>query len=71
MYSIGLLFSVMGVRVLYSRAQGVISVRVDFVGETLSRFVWNHCSSVCLYSSRCVTAVSGLVCCEKMVMSSA
>ena len=56
---------------MYSLFHGVMSVSVDFVVETFSLFVWSHVSSVCMYSCRCVAAVSKLGCCEKTVMSSA
>ena len=41
-----------------SRFHGVMSVSVNFVVETFSLIVWSHVSSVCMYSFRCVAAVS-------------
>ena len=35
---------------LYSRDQGVMRVRVDLEGETLSLLVSSHCSSMLMYS---------------------
>ena len=56
---------------LYSLFQGVKSVSVDLVGETLSLLLSSHCSSVQMYCCRCVAAVEADGCCVKMVMSSA
>ena len=67
----GVLLRVMLGCALYSAFQGVKRVRVDFVGETLSLFVSSHCSSEWMYCWRWEAAVSCLVCCERMVMSSA
>ena len=67
----GVLLRVMLGCVLNSAFQGVKRVRVDFVGETLSLLVSSHCSSEWMYWCRCEAAVSCLMCCEKMVMSSA
>ena len=47
-----------------------MNVNVDFVVETFSLLVWSHVSSVCMYSCRCLAAVSKLGCCEKTVISS-
>ena len=56
---------------MYSFVHGVMSLSVDFVAKTFSLFVWSHVSRVCMYSCRCVGAVSKLSGCEKTVMSSA
>ena len=45
---------------MYSLFHGVMRVRVDFVVETFSLFVWSHISSVCMYYFRCVAAFWGL-----------
>ena len=56
---------------MYSSFHGVMSVSVDFAVETFSLFFWNHVSSMCMYSCRCVAAIRGLGCREKTVISSA
>jgi len=57
--------------IMFLRDHAVMSVSVDFVGKTSSLLVRTHCSSVLMYSRRCVAEVSGVGCCEKIVMSSA
>jgi len=39
-------------------------------GQKKKFFVWNHVSSMYMFSCRCATAISGSGCCEKTVMSS-
>ena len=64
-------FSVMGGFRVYSLSHGRMSVSVNFVVETFSLIVWSYVSSECMYSRGFVTAVSGLGCFEKTVLSSA
>ena len=65
-YGISSPFSVTGGWSVYSWFHGVMSVSVDFDVETFSLFVWRHVSSMCVYSCRCMAAVSKLGCCEKI-----
>ena len=71
MYGISSSFSVTVGCHVYSLFHGVMSVSGDFVVETFSLFVLSHVSRVCMYSCRCVAALSKLGCYEKTVMSSA
>ena len=56
---------------LYSSAWSVISVSLDFEGETFILFEWSHCSILLMKSYSWVAAVCGFGCWEKMVMLSA